>query len=41
MNIQEILFEAQALPTQRQTQLTAQILQSAQEKINLSLESAK
>ena len=41
MNIQEILREAQALPTQEQIQLAAQLLQSVQEKMNLSMESKK
>ncbi len=41
MNIQEILREAQALPTQEQIQLAAQLLQSAQEKMNSPIESKK
>ncbi|MBE9204526.1 hypothetical protein IQ218_15105 [Synechocystis salina LEGE 06099] len=41
MSIQEILCEAQALSTQEQIQLAAQLLQSVQEKTNLSIESKK
>ncbi|MEB3189295.1 MAG: hypothetical protein VKL42_03010 [Snowella sp.] len=41
MNVQEILREAQALPTQEQIQLAAQILQSVQKKMNISMEEKK
>lgn len=38
MNIQEILREAQALPTQEQIQLATQLLQLIQEKMYPSME---
>lgn len=38
MNIQEILREAQALPTQEQIQLATQLLQLIQEKMYPSVE---
>ena len=41
MNIQEILREAQVLPTQEQIQVAVQLLQSAQEKMDLSMEAKK
>lgn len=41
MNIQEILREAQTLPTQQQIQLATQLLQSIQEKMDLSMENKK
>jgi hypothetical protein len=41
MNIQEILREAQTLPTQQQIQLATQLLQSIQEKMDLSMENQK
>jgi hypothetical protein len=41
MNIQEILREAQTLPTQQQIQLATQLLQLIQEKMYPSVETKK
>ena len=41
MNIQEILREAQTLPTQQQIQLATQLLQSIQETMDLSMKNKK